>query len=180
MKLDFYVITGGDIDDAFDDELQKIKLLSNNVDFDKVTGKIDYYERKENTNLKFYKDGKLVMSLKGDWNEESESLDTIIEIDGETTELNYHPFGSLGGVDMQQLKKNINEAFREFNNYSAIVSIEGYEEYAEDVEGLENAKARVQDIKGNTRFQVLKGSSVGIGKRVDNSRVIAEFNGGLS
>ena len=116
--------------------------------------------------------------MKGDWNEESESLDTIIEIDGETTELNYHPLDSMGGLDLSQLENNINEAFRELNTYSAVVSIEGYEEYAEDVEGLENARATIQDIKGNTRFQVLKGSSVGIGKRVDDSRVVEEFRKG--
>jgi hypothetical protein len=84
----------------------------------------------------------------------------------------------MGGLDLSQLENNINEAFRELNTYSAVVSIEGYEEYAEDVEGLENARATIQDIKGNTRFQVLKGSSVGIGKRVDDSRVIEEFRKG--
>jgi len=178
MKLDFYIIQGGDSDSAYNDELQKIKLLLNKIDFDKVTGKIEYEQLEDNTNLKFYKDGKLVMSLKGDYNDETDELDTTINVDGETAELNYHPYDGFGNVDMQQLNKNINEAFTELNTYSAVVSIEGYEEYAEDVEGLENAKSLIQDIKGNTRFQVLKGSRVGIGKRVDSSKVVAEFNGG--
>ena len=167
--------TGGDLEFAFEEELNKIKLLSNKIDFDEVKGDIDYHKTNGNTNLYFYKNGKLVMSLKGDWNEEPEELDSIIMIDGETAELNYHPLDSMGGVDFTQLKENIDEAFRELNTYSAVVSIEGYEEYAEDVEGLENARAVIQDIKGNTRFQVLKGSSVGIGKRVDDSRVVEEF-----
>jgi hypothetical protein len=175
MKIGLFINSGGDVEYDYNTELQKIKLLLNKIDFDKITGEIDYEEIENNTNLKFYKDGTLVMSLNGDWNEETEELDTTIDIDGETTELNYHPLDGFGNVDMEQLKKNINEAFRELNTYSAVVSIEGYEEYAEDVEGLENARATIQDIKGNTRFQVLKGSSVGIGKRVDESRVVEEF-----
>jgi hypothetical protein len=66
-------------------------------------------------------------------------------------------------------------AFKELNTFSAVISVDGYEEYAEDVEGLENAKKVMGNIKDNTRFQLLKGSSVGIGKRVDSSRVIEEF-----
>jgi hypothetical protein len=175
IKINLYINSSGDSEYDYNTELQKIKLLLNKIDFDRITGEINYEEMQNNTNLKFYKNGTLVMSLNGDWNEETEELDAIIDIDGETTELNYHPLDSMGGVSMEQLEKNINEAFRELNTYSAVVSIEGYEEYAEDVEGLENAKALIQDIKGNTRFQVLKGSSVGIGKRVDDSRVIEEF-----
>jgi GNAT superfamily N-acetyltransferase len=175
MKIDLFINSGGDVEYDYNTELQKIKLLLNKIDFDKITGEIDYEEIENNTNLKFYKDGTLVMSLNGDWNEETEELDAIIDIDGETTELNYHPLDSMGGLDLTQLQENINEAFRELNTYSAVVSIEGYEEYAEDVEGLENAKATLQGIKESTRFQVLKGSSVGIGKRVDDSRVVEEF-----
>ena len=175
IKIDLYINSSGDSEYDYNTELQKIKLLLYKIDFDKITGEINYEETENNTDLKFYKNGTLVMSLNGDWNEESEELHTTIDIDGETTELNYHPLDSMGGVNMQQLKKNINEAFKELNTYSAVVSIEGYEEYAEDVEGLENAKSVIQDIKGNTRFQVLKGSSVGIGKRVDSSRVVEEY-----
>jgi len=178
MKIGFVVETGGDTDLALEDEFEKIKLLSNKIDFNKIVGSIDYNKTTDNTDLDFYKDAELVMSLKGDWNESTEELDTTIDIDGETTELNYHPLDSMGGLYLTQLEENINEAFRELNTYSAVVSIEGYEEYAEDVEGLENAKNVIQDIKGNTRFQVLKGSSVGIGKRVDDSRVIAEYKKG--
>ena len=175
MKIEFVLKTSGDTELAFEDELQKIKLLSNKIDFNKVVGVIDYEKTKNNTDLDFYKNIELVMSLNGDWDETTEELDTIIDVNGETAYLNYHPLDSMGGVNMQQLKKNINEAFKELNTYSAVVSIEGYEEYAEDVEGLENAKSVIQNIKGNTRFQVLKGSSVGIGKRVDNSRVVEEY-----
>jgi hypothetical protein len=175
MKIGFFVETSGDTDLALEDELQKIKLLSNKIDFNKVVGFIDYEKTEDNTDLDFYKDSELVMSLKGDWNESTDELDTTIDVNGETAELNYHPLDSMGGLNKKQLQENINEALRELNTYSAVVSIEGYEEYAEDVEGLENAKALIQNIKGNTRFQVLKGSSVGIGKRVDDSRVVEEF-----
>jgi hypothetical protein len=175
MKIEFVLKTSGDTELALEDELQKIKLLSNKIDFNKVIGVIDYEKTTDNTDLYFYKDIELVMSLNGDWDETTEELDTIIDVNGETAYLNYHPLDSMGGVNMQQLKKNINEAFKELNTYSAVVSIEGYEEYAENVEGLENAKSVIQDIKGNTRFQVLKGSSVGIGKRVDSSRVVEEY-----
>ena len=175
MKIDFNVNSGGDAEYDYNNELQKIKLLLNKIDFNKVVGSIDYNKTTDNTDLDFYKDIELVMSLNGDWNETTEELDTTIVVNGETAELNYHPLDSMGGLDLTQLQENINEALKELNTYSAVVSIEGYEEYAEDVEGLENAKALMQDIKGNTRFQVLKGSSVGIGKRVDDSRVIEEF-----
>lgn len=105
MKIDFNIISGGDSEYDYNNELQKIKLLLNKIDFDKITGKINYEEIENNTNLKFYKDGTLVMYLNGDWNEETEELDTTIDIDGETTELNYYPLDSMGGVDMQQLEK---------------------------------------------------------------------------
>ena len=81
---------------------------------------------------------------------------------------------------MSTLNKNIYDAFSELGIYSAVVSIDGYEEYAEDVEGLENAKELIQNIKGNTKFQVLKGRSVGIGKRVNDSRVVEEYAKGGS
>ena len=175
IKIGFVLETGGDTDLGLEDELQKIKLLSTKIDFNKVLGFIDYDQSKDNTDLDFYKDAELVMTLKGDWNESTEELDATIDVNSETAEFNYHPRDGFGNIDFEQLEKNINEAFRELNTYSAVVSIEGYEEYAEDVEGLENARNVIQNIKGNTRFQVLKGSSVGIGKRVDDSRVIEEF-----
>lgn len=178
VKID--LITEGEFELAIADELEKIKMLSKKVDFDEVRGEIDYGKTENNTDLEFYKNGKLVMTLKGDYNSDNESLDTIIDLDGETTELNYHPADGFGGVNLSTLKKNINDAFRELGIYSAVVSIEGYEEYSEDVKGLETAKQLIQDIKGNTKFQVLKGRSVGIGKRVDDSRVIDEFAKGGS
>ena len=169
------LITEGELELAIADELEKIKMLSEKVDFDEVRGEIDYGKGEDNTNLQFYKNGQLVMTLKGDYNSENESLDTIIELNGETTELNYHPADGFGGVSLSTLNKNIYDAFSELGIYSAVVSIEGYEEYSEDVKGLENAKELIQNIKGNTKFQVLKGRSVGIGKRVDDSRVVEEY-----
>jgi antirestriction protein len=174
------LITGGDFKLAMAEEISKIKMLSEKVDFDEVRGEIDYGKGEDNTNLQFYKNGQLVMTLKGDYNSENESLDTIIELNGETTELNYHPADGFGGVSLSTLNKNIYDAFSELGIYSAVVSIDGYEEYAEDVEGLENAKELIQNIKGNTKFQVLKGRSVGIGKRVDDSRVVEEYAKGGS
>jgi len=174
IDVKFELITAGDFELGLVEELEKIKLLSKKVDFDEVRGIINYEEAMDNTNLTFYKNGEIVMSLAGIYTENDE-LETIIEVGDNKIELNYHPFASLGGLDLKQLKENIDVAFKDLNTYSAVVSIEGYEEYAEDVEGLENAKALIQNIKGNTRFQVLKGSSVGIGKRVDDSRVVEEF-----
>jgi predicted GNAT family acetyltransferase len=178
MKLKVFVDSIGDAEYDLYNELQKIKLLSNKIDFNKVVGVIDYEKTNDNTDLDFYKDVELVMTLKGDWNQGTDELDTTIDVNGETAELNYHPLDGMGGINFTQLEENINKAFSELNTYSAVVSIEGYEEYAEDVEGLENARATIQNIKGNTRFQVLKGSSVGIGKRVDDSRVVEEFKKG--
>jgi hypothetical protein len=169
------LISEGNFKLAMAEEISKIKMLSEKVDFDEVRGEIDYGKGEDNTNLQFYKNGQLVMTLKGDYNSENESLDTIIELNGETTELNYHPADGFGGVSLSTLNKNIYDAFSELGIYSAVVSIDGYEEYAEDVEGLENAKELIQNIKGNTKFQVLKGRSVGIGKRVDDSRVVEEY-----
>jgi hypothetical protein len=179
IDVKFKLITGGDLDLDLKTELEKIKLLSDIVDFDKVTGRINYEELKDNTNLMFYKNGELVMSLKGDFNEDSQELDTTITLGNEKTNVfNYHPFDGMGGVDYSELNLLLDNELKELNTYSAVVSIEGYEEYAEDVEGLENAKSLIQDIKASTRFQVLKGSSVGIGKRVDNDKVVAEYEKG--
>jgi hypothetical protein len=173
IKFKVTLETGGDFELGMIDEMEKIKLLSNKFDFDEVKGNIDYEEIDNNTNLTFYKNGNEVMSLVGYW--EDDELKSTIELGDNTVELNYHPQDSMGGLSLVQLKENIDLAFKELNTFSAVISVDGYEEYAEDVEGLENAKKVMGNIKDNTRFQLLKGSSVGIGKRVDSSRVIEEF-----
>jgi hypothetical protein len=173
IKFKVNLQTGGDFALDMIDEMEKIKLLSNKFDFDEVRGNIDYEDIDNNTNLTFYKNGNEVMSLVGYM--EDDQLKSTIELGDNTVELNYHPFGSLGGLSLVQLKENIDLAYKELNTFSAVISVDGYEEYAEDVEGFENAKKVLGNIKNNTRFQLLKGSSVGIGKRVDSSRVIEEF-----
>jgi len=175
IKYNFKLVTPGEFEDSLKDEKKKIDILRKFIDFDEVTGNIDYEKLQDNTVLNFLLNKKRVMSLVGHFNEDSGQLETVIEADGNIAELNYHPFDGMGGLNFNKLEQSIKQAFESMNMYNAVVSVEGYEEYAENVEGLENAKSRIKDIKGNTKFQVVKGENVGVGKRVDSSNVIAEY-----
>jgi len=181
VKYNFKLDTAGDKEDDLKIEKKKINLLRKYIDFDEVQGSIDYEKLKDNTVLEFLLDKKPVMTIQGDFNESTGNLETIVSIEGDTAEMNYHPFDGMGGVDFNQFQKELKRALTGLNKYSAVISVEGYEEYAEDVNGLENAKSRIKEIKGNTKFQVLKGESVGVGKRVDSNDVIDEYaKGGRS
>lgn len=109
VKLNFELETEGDYDDSYADEVEKIKLLRKVVDFDEVKGFIDYSKGKDNTNLKFFKNGKLVMTLKGDYDTNSEILDTELDILGIKKQINYHPYDGMGGVDFDDLQKQLDE-----------------------------------------------------------------------
>jgi hypothetical protein len=107
VKLDFDFDTEGDFDFDYPQEVEKIKLLKSKVDFDKVVGSVDYGKTIGNTNLKFYKNGTLIMTLKGDYNTDTETLDTELDILGVKKQINYHPYGSMGGVDFSNLQKQL-------------------------------------------------------------------------
>ena len=107
VNLNFDFETEGDAEYEYPQEVEKIRLLRERINFDEVRGSIDYGKTKDNTNLKFYKNGKLVMTLKGDYDTDSEILDTDVEILGSKHKINYHPYDSMGGVDYFALKREL-------------------------------------------------------------------------
>jgi hypothetical protein len=107
VKLNFDFDTEGDAEFEYPQEVEKIKILKEKVDFDEVTGSVDYGKLEGNTDLKFYKNGKLVMSLKGDYNDKTDELITTIDILDSKNKINYHPYDGLGGVDYTALKKEL-------------------------------------------------------------------------
>jgi hypothetical protein len=110
VDLNFDFETEGDAELEYPQEVEKIKLLKGIVNFDEVRGAIDYGKTKDNTNLQFYKKGKLVMTLKGDYDVDAEILDTEIDILGIKHKINYHPYDSMGGIDFDALKRELDKA----------------------------------------------------------------------
>jgi hypothetical protein len=185
IELDFYYSTEGDWELYIDVPLSIIQILSKYLAFDKVSG--DYTNF--NVDFDFYKirannSKELVCSINGDW--DKSEMPSVIEIKTEqgyieSSYFNSYPRGSFGDFDETQFEKNLKNALNEIkqkNLYSAVVSLEGYEQYSEKVDGLENAKQAIQDIKENTRFQVVKGD-VASGDLIKQDEVIENYaNGG--
>jgi hypothetical protein len=107
VELNFTFDTEGDAELEYPQEVEKIKLLRQRISFDEVRGSVDYGKTKDNTDLKFYKKGELVMTLKGDYDTDSEILDTDVEILGSKHKINYHPYDGMGGVDYNALKSQL-------------------------------------------------------------------------
>jgi hypothetical protein len=185
IELDFYYSTEGDWELYIDVPLSIIQILSKYLAFDKVSG--DYTNF--NVDFDFYKirannSKELVCSISGDW--DKSEMPSVIEIKTEqgyieSSYFNSYPRGSFGDFDETQFEKNLKNALNEIkqkNLYSAVVSLEGYEQYSEKVDGLENAKQAIQYIKENTRFQVVKGD-VASGDLIKQDEVIENYaNGG--
>ncbi len=110
VDLNFDFETEGDAEFEYPQEVEKIKLLRGLINFDVVKGAVDYGKTKDNTNLQFYKKGKLVMTVKGDYDVDAEILDTEIDILGIKHRINYHPYDSMGGLDYSALKRELNKA----------------------------------------------------------------------
>jgi hypothetical protein len=110
VDLNFDFETEGDAEFEYPQEVEKIKLLRGLINFDEVRGAVDYGKTKDNTDLQFYKKGKLVMTVKGDYDVDAEILDTEIDILGIKHRINYHPYDSMGGLDYSALKRELNKA----------------------------------------------------------------------
>ena len=107
VDLNFDFETEGDAEFEYPQEVEKIKLLRGLINFDEVRGAVDYGKTKDNTDLQFYKKGKLVMTVKGDYDVDAEILDTEIDILGIKHRINYHPYDSMGGLDYSALKREL-------------------------------------------------------------------------
>jgi hypothetical protein len=107
VKLDFTLETDGDYDDIYEEEVEKIKLLREVVDFDKVVGNIDTEFLIHNTVLKFYKNDVEIMTIYGDYNTDTDRLDSELDVLGHKYKINYHPTNSMGGFDSSLLKKEL-------------------------------------------------------------------------
>ena len=107
VKLDFNLETDGDYEDIYETEVEKIKLLREVVDFDEVVGNIDTGKTFGNTDLKFYKNDIVVMTIYGNYDTESETLDSKVDVLGNKYNINYHLLDTMGGFDSSKFKKEI-------------------------------------------------------------------------
>jgi hypothetical protein len=154
-------------------ELKKINFFHKFIDFNEVDGVINSYD----IDIYFKLNGVEILSIYGEYDENSETMESVIQL-FETLEdvtVNYSPKNSMGGFSFEDFKKIISSALKKLTIYRSIVSIDGYEEYAEESDSLKKAKQKLSEIKNKTKFQVLKGESVGVGKRVDNTKVLEEY-----
>jgi len=179
INLNFYFKFVQEIDEIQHPILQ-IKIISKYLDFDRVDG---LYETDDVLDWKLYKGKNLVCSIVGYWDDAQSGIEyqpTVIKIgDIESSVFDFYPFSGqrLEREVVDQLGKNLKNALNEIkqkNLYSAVVSLEGYEQYHEEVDGLENAKQAIQDIKENTRFQVVKGD-VAVGDLIKQDEVIENY-----
>lgn len=109
---DFSFDTDGDYEDR-DVEVEKIKYLRTKIDFDQVRGHIDYRREENNTNLRFFKNGELVMRIKG--NGTPNGVNAEISAYGYIGYLNYHPQDGFGGLNMFEFKREVNRVFEDFS-----------------------------------------------------------------
>ena len=112
IDFDFSFDTDGDYEDR-DVEVEKIKYLRTKIDFDQVRGDIDYRREENNTNLRFFKNGELVMRIKGDGT--PNGVNAEISAYGYIGYLNYHPQDGLGGLNMFEFKREVNRVFEDFS-----------------------------------------------------------------
>ncbi len=151
---DFSFDTDGDYEDR-DVEEEKIKYLRTKIDFDQVRGNIDYRREENNTNLRFFKNGELVMRIKGDGT--PNGVNAEISAYGYIGYLNYHPQDGFGGLNMLEFKREVNRVFEDFSQEN--------KQYAK---GGEVSELKVGDIvthKKGRKYghgRIYKMSSIGI------------------
>ena len=163
--------TEGDYELEIDDFEDKLMILYQYIDFKDVYGESDSY----NTNLKFYGEYELLASIKGSYNEKRDSYDCLLIIDGESSNINFHPYNTLGGLDIGEFENQIKTSVQKLSNYSAVVSIEGYEVDGENYISEETAKVGIKNLKEKTEFNLVKGKRFGQGKRVEQDKVIEKY-----
>jgi hypothetical protein len=168
--------TEGDYELEIDDFEDKLMILYQYIDFKDVYGESDSY----NTNLKFYGEYELLAIIKGSYNEKRDSYDCLLIIDGESSNINFHPYNTLGGLDIGEFENQIKTSVQKLSNYSAVVSIEGYEVDGENYISEETAKVGIKNLKEKTEFNLVKGKRFGQGKRVEQDKVIEKFARGGS
>ena len=166
--------TEGDYELEIDDFEDKLKTIHNQIKFDEVYGETDNYE----TALEFYKNGEKVASLKGTYNENSDTYDSEFLIDGYSSYINFHPFGTLGGLDLGEFNSMVENAVAESQTYSAVVSIEGYEVDGQEFKNKQNAEIGIEELKEKTNFYLVRGKRFGQGKRVENEKILRKYQNG--
>jgi antirestriction protein len=114
VAKDFAFDTDGDYEDR-DLEEKKIDILRKKIDFDSVRGAIDYRKKENNTNLRFFKNGELVMSIQGNYDEDFDGVNARVNAFGYTNFMNYHPSDGFGGLNMPKFEKEVNRVFQEFD-----------------------------------------------------------------
>jgi GNAT superfamily N-acetyltransferase len=169
-----------------ENEFNKTIILRQIFDFDKVIGMSDDYE----INASFLKDNKEVFTLVGkydEYNNDGMNMPTIINyIGGKKYVFDYHPFGSMGGLDEH---KFIDEVLKSKTKVKPVFSsVIGYEGYAlgEDIrlsDSHEEAEEQLEDMKGNLSYHVVEGRQVEnklIGKTWDDDSDEFANGGGVA
>lgn len=166
--------TEGDYDLEIDDFIDKLKIIHNHINFDEVAGESDSY----NTDLTFFKNSKSIAYLVGSYNEKTERYDSEFIINDYSTNINFHPYNSMGGIDLSEFDLEIKNAVSESKTYSAVVSVEGYEVEGQEFTDEKRAETSIKDLKEKTHFNLVRGKKFGQGKRVEQDRVLNKYADG--
>jgi hypothetical protein len=171
-EVAFY--TQGDYELEIDDFIDKLKIIHKHIEFDNVLGESDSF----NTDLKFLKNGNSIASLVGSYNENTERYDSEFIFNDYSSNINFHPYNTMGGFYKGEFDLEIKNAVSESKTYSAVVSIEGYEVEGQEFTDEKIAKTGIKDLKEKTEFNLVRGKKFGQGKRVEQDRVINKFADG--
>ena len=101
--------TEGDYGFEYSDFKKKLNVIRKYIDFDSVSGSSNSYE----TDLDFFKNDVSIANLKGQYDLDNQIYTSYLEIgevDRKPIKINFHPFDSMGGLDIAKFEKEIKEA----------------------------------------------------------------------
>jgi hypothetical protein len=166
--------TEGDYELEIQDFENQLKIIHSYIEFNSVYGDFDSYY----TALKFYKNGNEIASLNGAYNENTEEYNCEFTVHGYSSNINFYPYGTMGGLDYQEFDLQIKNAVSESETYSAVVSIEGYEVEGQEFRNKEKAEIAIKELKENTHFNLIRGKRFGQGKIVEQQKVLKKYDKG--
>ena len=105
--------TEGDMEDIQMEEKEKWDIIHDVVGFDRVKGYTYYGGDEKKMHLSFYEGNKFILELLGAFNNESKTQPVALRVSNSFKEatFNYHPFGSLSGIDSVKFKEDFTNAY---------------------------------------------------------------------
>ncbi len=105
--------TEGDMEDIQMEEKEKWDVIHDVVGFDRVKGYTYYGGDEKKMHLSFYEGNKFILELLGAFNNESKTQPVALRVSNSFKEatFNYHPFGSLSGIDSVKFKEDFTNAY---------------------------------------------------------------------